>query len=427
MLHDLKADAAALADPGEPNARLLSWRARAARGELSVAVIGLGYVGIPLALIACASGFRVTGLDLDGARAATLNAGRSPIANVPCEAVRSARATGRFAATTSSDALAEVDAVLVSAPTPIGRHREPDLSAVVAAAEAIAARLRPGLLVSLESTTWPGTVEHVIKPILERSGLRSGRDFFLVFPPEREDPGLSLAETRAIPKLVGGDGPEALARALALYGAMFERVVPVSSPAVAEAAKIKENVFRAVNIGLVNELKLVYAAMGIDVWEVIEAAATKPFGFMPFKPGPGLGGHCIPVDPYYLTWRAWEFGMSTQFIELAGRINDAMHGHVAETLARALDSQQGRGFTGARVVVLGVAYKKNVDGVRSSPALHLMSLIEARGGHARYHDPLVAALDHGCVPSELVGRRSVPLTRQALAGRGSASATVVKP
>jgi UDP-N-acetyl-D-glucosamine dehydrogenase len=294
------------------------------------------------------------------------------------------------------------------------RHREPDLGFVVRTADAIVRHLRPGQLVVLESTTYPGTTAEVVKPILESSGLRSGTDLFLAYSPEREDPGNIDFATTAIPKVVGGDGPEALALACALYGQFVPRTVPVSSCAVAEAVKLTENIFRSVNIALVNELKIVYEAMGIDVWEVIDAAKSKPFGYMPFYPGPGLGGHCIPIDPFYLTWKAREYDIATRFIELAGEINTAMPHHVVERLGRALDERFSKGLNGARILIVGLAYKKNVDDTRESPAYTIMELLARRGAKLAYHDPHVAAVPRTREHPEFAGMRSLALEPAAL-------------
>ncbi len=380
--------------------------ARIESRALMIGVIGLGYVGIPLALAAVKAGFPVIGFDINEPRVGQINRGESFIKHIPTSAITQAVKDGRFVATTDFERLKEADAILIAVPTPLSRQREPDLSYVEHTVEAIAPRLRKGHLVVLESTTWPGTTEEVVRPILERGGLKSGKDFFLAFSPEREDPGNATHSTATIPKVVGGDGPEALALAEAVYKALVVSTVPVSSSRTAEAVKLTENIFRSVNIALVNELKVIYDKMGIDVWEVIDAAKTKPFGFMPFYPGPGLGGHCIPIDPFYLTWKAREFGVTTRFIELAGQINTAMPGHVIERLAEALDRHSGKGLSKTRVLVLGIAYKKNIDDMRESPSLHLIELLEARGSRVDYHDP--------CVPT-------VPMTREhaALAGRQS--------
>jgi UDP-N-acetyl-D-glucosamine dehydrogenase len=389
-------------------------RLRLAAGRAALGVVGLGYVGLPLSLAAAGRGLTVLGLDVDPARAAQVNAGASPLAHIDGAAVAAAVAAGRLAATADLARVAEVDAVLLCVPTPLGRHREPDLSFVEGSVRAIAPHLAPGRLVVLESTTWPGTTREVVRPLLEAAGLRSEVDVFLAYSPEREDPGNRDWRTGRIPKVVGGDGPLALELATALYRRIVDRVVPVSSTAVAEAVKLTENVFRAVNIALVNELKTVLTAMGIDVWEVIAAAATKPFGYMPFWPGPGLGGHCIPIDPFYLTWKAKELGLWTRFVELAGEINTAMPGWVLERLALALDARFGKGLNGARILVVGVAYKRNIDDVRESPALVLIERLEGRGAVVAYHDPHVPEIPPTREHRRLAGRRSLPLAAATL-------------
>jgi UDP-N-acetyl-D-glucosamine dehydrogenase len=381
-----------------------------------VGIIGLGYVGLPLALAATAAGYRVVGFDIDPAKTASINAGKSYIKHIADEDLGAAVAAQRLEATTDYARLADVDAIIVCVPTPLTAHREPDLTYVVRTTEAIAPHLRRGHLVVLESTTWPGTTEEVMKPILERSGLKSGEDFFLAYSPEREDPGNPQFSTRAIPKVVGGDGPVALALAAALYGSIVNGTVEVSSTRTAEAVKLTENIFRAVNIALVNELKVVFERMGIDVWEVIEAAKTKPFGFMPFYPGPGLGGHCIPIDPFYLTWKAREFEISTRFIELAGEINTAMPHYVVDRLAQALDETSGRGMRGARILLLGLAYKKNVDDVRESPAFKLIELIERRGATAAFYDPHVERIPNTREYPAYEGRPRIEWSAAAIAG-----------
>jgi UDP-N-acetyl-D-glucosamine dehydrogenase len=382
----------------------------------TIGVIGLGYVGLPLALALVKAGFPVLGFDIDTRRVEHLNRGDSLISHIPSAPLAAAVEAGRFGATTDFARLREPDAILICVPTPLTRQREPDLSFVVKTAGSIAAALRPGQLVVLESTTYPGTTAEVVKPILEHGGLRSGEDFFLAFSPEREDPGNAVYGTHNIPKVVGGDGAEALALAVALYAAVVPDIVPVSSPAVAEAVKITENVFRSVNIALANELKIIYDAMGIDVWEVIDAAKTKPFGFMPFYPGPGLGGHCIPIDPFYLTWKAREFDVTTRFIELAGQINTAMPRYVVDRLAEALDRRFARGLNGSRILVIGVAYKKNVEDTRESASLRLIELLQERGAAVDYHDPHVPVLPMTREHAALAGRRSVALQPESLAG-----------
>jgi UDP-N-acetyl-D-glucosamine dehydrogenase len=396
--------------PGAVSPAAEAFIARARSKEARLGIIGLGYVGLPLARAACETGFRVVGFDIDPAKVDQLNAGGSYIKQIESAVVLALVHRGLFAATADFDRLTEVDAILVCVPTPLGKHREPDLSFIERTAEAIAPRLRSGQLVVLESTTYPGTTRDVMRPILERSGLRSGRDFFLAYSPEREDPGNAEFGTSSIPRVVGGDGPDALAMAVALYREIVVEVVPVSSPDTAEAVKLTENIFRSVNIALVNELKVVYAAMGIDVWEVIEAAKSKPFGFMPFYPGPGLGGHCIPIDPFYLTWKAREHEIATRFIELAGEVNAAMPGYVVERLAAALDAQSGRGLNGAKVLLLGLAYKRNVDDQRESPGLRLIELLEGRGVIVGYHDPWIPEIRPTRDHPQLTGRRSLDLT-----------------
>jgi UDP-N-acetyl-D-glucosamine dehydrogenase len=393
-------------------AAIASFKARQAK----VGIIGLGYVGIPLALTAAKAGFSVLGFDIDEPRVQQLNRGESIIKHIPSAAIGEAVAEKRFEATARFDRLHEPDAILICVPTPLTKHREPDLSFVVHTAQAIAPHLRKGQLVVLESTTYPGTTEEVIKPILEATGLKSGEDFFLAFSPEREDPGNPHFGTATIPKVIGGDGPEALALADALYQQLVVRTVPVTSAATAEAVKLTENIFRAVNIALVNELKIVYDAMGIDVWEVIDAAKTKPFGFMPFYPGPGLGGHCIPIDPFYLTWKAREYDISTRFIELAGQVNTRMPYRVVDKLVEAVDRRAGKAFARSRVLLIGVAYKKNVDDMRESPSLKLIELIEARGAEVDYHDPYIPVIPMTREHAALAGRKSVALDAGSIAG-----------
>lgn len=379
-----------------------------------IGVIGLGYVGLPLAAATACAGFATIGFDIDPDKVALLNGGQSYIDAVPSDELTSLVTEKRFRATNTPAELASCDVVIICVPTPLSKQREPDLGFVTATAGMIAQHLRKGQLIVLESTTWPGTTEEVLKPILEGSGLASGRDFFLAFSPEREDPGNASFRTTAIPKVVAGDGPEASALAEAFYGAIVERVVLVSSPSTAEAVKITENVFRAVNIALVNELKVIYDAMGIDVWEVIDAAASKPFGYMPFYPGPGLGGHCIPIDPFYLTWKAREFGFPTRFIELAGEINVSMPRYVIHNLERALDKHHSRSLGTSSVLVVGLAYKKNVSDIRESPALTLMQLLNDRGTHMAYFDPHIPEIPLTREHSSLAGLRSIELTAQAI-------------
>ena len=380
----------------------------------TIGVIGLGYVGFPLALAAAKAGFRTIGFDVNQARVDDINQNRQVIKYIPAEESRSAIKAGRLLATSDFALLAEADAILICVPTPLTKHREPDLSYVENTTATIARHLRAGQLVVLESTTYPGTTKEIVKPILDEAGnalgLADGRDFFIAFSPEREDPGNAQFATATIPKVVGADNPEALAIADALYRKLVVSTVPVSSAATAEAVKLTENIFRAVNIALVNELKGVYAAMGVDIWEVIDAAKTKPFGFMPFYPGPGLGGHCIPIDPFYLTWKAREFGIETRFINLAGEINAHMPALVVEMLRNALDSVSRRGLNGSSILMIGVAYKKNVDDIRESPALALMEMIEQLGGQVSFFDPLVPVIPMTREHAALAGRRSIELS-----------------
>ncbi len=384
--------------------------------EAVAGIIGLGYVGLPLAAACARGGFPTLGFDVDPGKVERLNAGQSYIDAVSSEQLGEHVAAGKFRATGDFGELAACDVVVICVPTPLSRQREPDLSFVVDTARTIAKTLRKGQLVVLESTTWPGTTEEVVRPVLEATGLRSGVDFFLGFSPEREDPGNASFRTVTIPKIVAGDGAEASALASAFYGAVVDRVVTVSTPATAEAVKITENVFRAVNIALVNELKVIYDAMGIDVWEVIEGAATKPFGYMPFYPGPGLGGHCIPIDPFYLTWKSREYGLTTRFIELAGEINVGMPKYVVARLEQALDREQKVSLSAAKVLILGLAYKKNVSDVRESPSFELMELLTKRGAAVDFHDPHVREVPSMREHADFAGLRSVDLTPQALAG-----------
>ena len=382
----------------------------------TVGVIGLGYVGLPLLRAAAERGFAALGFDIDAAKVDLLNAGGSYIAQIDPDSIAVLRNAGRFSATQDFSRLGEVDAVILCVPTPLTRQREPDLGFVVRTSETAAKYLRRGQLVVLESTTYPGTTQEVVRPILETSGLHCGRDFFLAYSPEREDPGNPEFGAGNIPRVISGDGPEALRLACALYDQIAPYTVPVSSLAVAEAVKLTENIFRAVNIALANELKIVFEAMSIDVWEVIEAAKSKPFGYMPFYPGPGLGGHCIPIDPFYLTWKAREFEVTTRFIELAGEVNTAMPGRVVERVAETLSARAGLALNGSRILILGIAYKKNVDDLRESPAFKIMQLLERRGADVAFHDPLVPEIPPPRDYAELTGRRSVELDATVLAG-----------
>jgi len=373
----------------------------------TIGVIGLGHIGLPLMLAATAKGFHVVGFDIDNSRVRELNGGKSPLRHISEAKISSARAINLFEATNDFSRLASADIIVICVPTPLGKHREPDLSFVVNAAEDIAKRLRPGQLAVLESTTYPGTTAEVIRPILEKTGLKSGKDFFLAYSPQRDDPGNTSYTTSQIPKVVGADDAAALDLVCALYAAIVDQVVPVSSTRTAEAVKITENIFRAVNIALVNELKIIYSKMGIDIFEVIEAAKTKPFGYMPFYPGPGLGGHCIPIDPFYLAWRAREFDVDPRFIELAGEINSEMPRYVVERVAAILDQQRGRGLSHAKVLIVGVAYKRDVDDTRESPAFVIIELLQQRGAIVDYYDPLVSEIPEAQDHPRLAGMKSI--------------------
>ena len=371
-----------------------------------VGVIGLGYVGLPLSLAFADRGYRVLGFDVDRSKVESLAAGRSYITHFPFDRVTKAIAEDRFEATEDFDRLPEADTILICVPTPLNANREPDMSYVEATAQEIAGRLRPGQLVVLESTTYPGTTEEVLKPALECGGLACGRDFFLAYSPEREDPGNPRWDTTSIPKVVGGVDAASGDLAEALYGNVVTQTVRVSSARVAEATKLTENVFRAINIALVNELKLIYERMGIDIWEVLDAASTKPFGFMRFNPGPGLGGHCIPVDPFYLAWKARQYGKATRFIELAGEINTAMPGYVVEKVAEALNSAR-QAVRGSRVLILGLSYKPNVGDDRESPSYRLMDLLGDRGAEVEYYDPHIPRVGPTREHQRWEGRESV--------------------
>src|ERR1700730_15511582 len=388
--------------------------------EARVAVIGLGYVGLPLALLYSDQGFPVTGFDIDQPKVSTLATGGSYIFRITVPEIQKARSQG-FSATSDYALLEQMDAIIICVPTPLNEYHEPDLSYITGTAEALAPHLQPGQLVVLESTTYPGTTEEVLVPILEkgnRHGLKAARNgdaedkcFFVAFSPEREDPGNQTVARRDIPKVVGGLEPKASDLAGAMYGAIFNRTVPVSSPAVAEMTKLLENIYRCVNIALVNELKLLCLRMGIDIWEVIAAASTKPFGFHPFYPGPGLGGHCIPVDPFYLSWKAKEWDFRTRFIELAGEINTNMPYHVLASIGSALNGHK-KSVNGARILILGVAYKRDIDDLRESPALTIIELLQKEGADVSYHDPYFPFIGKGrkydlqmkCATLENLGR-----------------------
>lgn len=394
-----------------------------------IGVIGLGYVGLPLALLFSRRGFVTVGLDIDPIKVDLLGRGESYIKHIPATVIQEQFKSKRLSATTDFAEIASLDACIICVPTPLNEYREPDLSYVEQTAEALSAHLRPNQLVVLESTTYPGTTEELVLPILERSGLRcpvesydaatvsveacqgAESDFLLAFSPEREDPGNKQFETHQIPKVVGGVNASSALAARALYAQAFERTVLVSSARVAEMAKILENTYRCVNIALINELKLLSLRMGINIWEVIEAAKTKPFGFTPFFPGPGLGGHCIPIDPFYLTWKAREYELATRFIELAGEINSSMPGHIVDAIGEALN-QRGQCFKNSRILVLGVAYKKDIDDLRESPSLRIIELLQERGALVDYNDPYFPTL-HKMRRYDF-GLTSVPLSPDTL-------------
>jgi UDP-N-acetyl-D-glucosamine dehydrogenase len=389
--------------------------ARIQNRTATVGIIGLGYVGLPLARAFATAGFRVLGFDIDTAKVEKLNAGKSFIKQIPDETVAAMRAAG-FEATDRFERLNEPDAILICVPTPLTEAREPDLTYVVNSANAIASRLRRGQLVILESTTYPSTTRGVMLPALERTGLAAGADFFVAFSPEREDPGNPTHSVSHIPKVVGGLDEASGDVACAMYSAIVPKVVRVSTPEVAEACKILENTYRAINIALVNEMKVLYDRMGIDVWEVIDAAKTKPFGFQAFYPGPGLGGHCIPLDPFYLSWIARHYGMTTRFIELAGEVNTAMPAFVMSKVTDALN-EAGKAVRGSRVAILGMAYKKDVDDPRESPSFELMDLLLKKGARVSYNDPHIPSLPRMRHWPHLEPVQSQPLTAEYLAER----------
>jgi UDP-N-acetyl-D-glucosamine dehydrogenase len=400
------------------------WRTGIDDRTARIGVVGLGYVGLPLLMAFARGGFRTLGLDVDESKITRLKAGQSYIRHIAHEDVADlfAGATARADATSDFARCAECDALLICVPTPLTRQREPDLSYVLRTGAALAPGLRTGQLVVLESTTYPGTTEEELAPVLEKgSGLRAGRDFHLAYSPEREDPNNRDYSTATIPKVVGGLDAASLEIAVALYGAIVRRVVPVSSCRAAEATKLTENIFRSVNIALANELKTVFAEMDIDVWEVVRAAATKPFGFMPFYPGPGLGGHCIPIDPFYLTWKAREYGLSTRFVELAGEINTAMPDYVVRRTVTALNDRR-KAVKGSRILLVGLAYKPNVDDDRESPTYRLWKAFEKLGARVDYFDPFCPEVrpsrEHSC----FAGRRSV--TRESIAAQGYDAAVI---
>ena len=364
--------------------RIRSRRARAG-------VVGLGYVGLPLAVEFGKSGFEVVGIDLDQRKTQAINRGESYILDVPTDDVAALVRDGKLSAVTDFSVVSTLDTINICVPTPLRKTKDPDMSFIVSAVEGIAAHLHPGMLIVLESTTYPGTTEELVRPMLENTGLRAGIDFFLAFSPERVDPGNGVYFTRTVPKVVGGMTATCSELAAALYGTAIDTIVPVSSPGVAEMVKLLENTFRAVNIGLVNEIALMCDKLGIDVWEVVDAAKTKPFGFMPFYPGPGLGGHCIPIDPFYLSWKVKQTGFEPRFIELAGHVNGSMPHAVVDKVMAALNCHR-KAINGSHVLVAGVAYKRDIDDIRESPSLDVMGLLHDRGARLSYSDPHVPTL-----------------------------------
>jgi UDP-N-acetyl-D-glucosamine dehydrogenase len=382
--------------------------------QANVGVVGLGYVGLPLAVEFAHGGLTAVGIDLDARKVAAVGRGESYIPDVPSSDIAPLVSAGRLRATTDFSVVRDLDTVNICVPTPLRKTKDPDMSYIVSAVEAIAEYLHPGMLIVLESTTYPGTTEEVVQPLLERHGLKAGRDFFLAFSPERVDPGNGTFTTRNVPKVVGGMTPDCAGLAAALYHSAVETVVPVSSPRVAEMVKLLENTFRAVNIGLVNEIALMCDKLGIDVWEVIDAAKTKPFGFMPFYPGPGLGGHCIPIDPFYLSWKAKQNGFEARFIELAGQVNGSMPHFVVDKIGEALNGAR-KSINGSRVLVVGIAYKRDIDDIRESPALDVMAVLHEKGARVSYSDPFVPILAARAWPGgyEL---ESTPLDPSTLAG-----------
>ena len=378
-----------------------------------VGVIGLGYVGLPLSIESVAHGFPTTGFDTDKSKVDMLLAGTTYIKNISNTTISKMNESGNFEATTDFSEINRVDGIIICVPTPLTINREPDMLYIISTAESIFPHLKKGQIVVLESTTYPGTTNEVLLPILEKSGLKCGEDIYLAYSPEREDPGNKDYTTSMIPKVLGGYNRESCDNASYLYKQIFIEVIPVSSTRVAEAVKLSENIFRSVNIALVNELKMIYSKMGIDIWEVIDAAKTKPFGFMPFYPGPGLGGHCIPIDPFYLTWKAREYGSSTRFIEIAGEINTSMPDYVIQTLMNALN-EHGKTLKNASVLVIGVAYKKDIDDMRESPSLKLLEILNEKGAKPDYHDPFIPRIPETRKYKKFEGMISITLTPETI-------------
>ena len=380
-----------------------------------VGIVGLGYVGLPLAKAFCAKNISIVGFDIDEQKIDKLNDGKSYIKHIPDSDIAAMRKADLFEATSDFSEIAKMDAIIICVPTPLSKHREPDLGPVLSTGASIAPHLQKGQLVVLESSTYPGTTDEELAGVLETSGLKKDEDFFLAYSPEREDPGNANYETSTIPKIVGADTQMARDMAVALYDGVISALVPVASSRTAEAIKLTENIFRSVNVALVNELKVIFDAMDIDVWDVIDGASTKPFGYMPFYPGPGLGGHCIPIDPFYLSYKAREFDLTARFIELAGEINTFMPQYVVSRTALALSKHEKQALNGAKILLVGMAYKKNVDDMRESPSLVLTELLEAEGAEVSYFDPYVPVIPPSREHSELAGRLSIELDEKQLA------------
>lgn len=378
-----------------------------------VGVIGLGYVGLPLAYESLAHGFKCIGFDIDKTKVNMLHECKTYIKTITEDSIKFMNDTGKFSATSDFSKLKDVDCIMICVPTPLTKQREPDMSYIVSTGESIYPHLKKGHIVILESTTYPGTTNEVLLPILEKSGLKCGEDVYLAFSPEREDPGNQNYTTSKIPKVIGGFNPKSSELVNYIYGQIFDKVVPVSSTQIAEAVKLTENIFRSVNIALVNELKMIYSRMGIDIWEVIDAAKTKPFGFMPFYPGPGLGGHCIPIDPFYLTWKAREFDIPTRFIETAGEINTNMPNYVVQELIYALNEHE-KSLRNSKVLVIGLAYKKDIDDLRESPSLKLIELLIEKGAITDFYDPYISVITKTREYMKLAGKHSVDITPENL-------------
>jgi UDP-N-acetyl-D-glucosamine dehydrogenase len=381
-----------------------------------IGIVGLGYVGLPLARAFCQKNIQIIGFDIDQEKIDTIEKNQSYIKHIGDDAIKEMRADGLFDVTTDFSKIADVDVIIICVPTPLSKHREPDLGPVLNTGKSIMPHLQKGQMVILESSTYPGTTDTELAGVLEQSGLKKDVDFLLAYSPEREDPGNEDFSTSTISKIVGADTPEAREMAVAVYEGVISQIVPVASSRTAEAIKLTENIFRSVNIAMVNELKVIFDAMDIDVWDVIDGAATKPFGFMPFYPGPGLGGHCIPIDPFYLTYKAREYDVPTRFIELAGEINTQMPQLIVSKTGQALSLVSEKAFNGSKVLIIGMAYKKNIDDIRESPSLVLTELLEAEGAKVAYHDPFVPTIPKTREHSQLAGRTSLDLTPETVSG-----------